>query len=246
MVVFSCSKKTCPRKRERPELFAPTRGAKKMKVYQDALNILNTVDTFVTALELVNAEKDIEAFRCKQCRVCRQSYRKSKAKPASKSALCKAFVLELKRRHLGKPCACGCGLVFTEENLSILEFDHLDQAAKVYGVCEYAYWAWPANGGIAGMEKEYAKCCAICKGCHRISSAAQSAAKAAIRSAAQRAANAAARLLQILKKGGYATKEKEYDAKKRRKYKDEKIAFVTQKRWTLLENVKPSYLSLLT
>jgi len=28
-------------------LFAPLKGAKKMKVYQDALNILNTVDTFI-------------------------------------------------------------------------------------------------------------------------------------------------------------------------------------------------------
>jgi len=69
-----------------------------------------------------------------------------------------------------------------------------------------------------GMEEEYAKCRAICMACHRISSAAQS------------AANAAARLLQMLNKGGYATKQKEYDAKRKRQYKDEKLAFVNKKK----------------
>ena len=68
------------------------------------------------------------------------------------------------------------------------------------------------------MEEEHAKCRAICMACHRISSAAQS------------AANAAARLLQILKQGGYATERKEYTVKLLRQYKDEKIAFVNQKK----------------
>ena len=40
---FACSQATCPRKREPPESFAPGRGAKKMRLFQDALNILNTV-----------------------------------------------------------------------------------------------------------------------------------------------------------------------------------------------------------
>ena len=230
MIVFSCSRKCCPRKRERPELFAPARGAKRMKDYGDALNILNTVDTFMTALELFKAEKVIETLRCKQCNVCRQSVIKSQAKPESKTAICKAFVQELKRRHLGKPCACGCGLVFTEENLTILEFDHLDPGTKKHDVCDYPFWACPVNRCTAGMEEEYAKCRAICMACHRISSAEQRAAKAAIRSAAQSAANAAARLLQMLNKGGYATKKKEYEAKKQRQYIDEKIAFVNKKK----------------
>jgi len=218
MVIFSCSHKGCPRKRERPELFAPARGAKRMKDYGDALNILNTVDTFRTALELFKAEKVIETLRCKTCNVCRQSSKKSNAKPESKNAICKAFVQDLKRRHLGKPCACGCGLVFTEENLSILEFDHLDPGTKKHSVCDYPFWARPVNGDTAGMEEEYAKCRAICMACHRISSA------------AQRAAKAAARLLQMLNKGGYATKKKEYEAKKHRQYKDEKLAFVNKKK----------------
>jgi len=230
MIVFSCSRKCCPRKRERPESFAPARGAKRMKDYGDALNILNTADTFRTPLELIKAEKVIETLRCKTCNACRQSDKKSKARPESKIAICKAFVQDLKRRHLGKPCACGCGLVFTEENLSILEFDHLDPGTKKHGVCYYPFWACPVNGGKAGMEEEYAKCRAICMACHRISSAAQSAAKAAIRSAAQRAANAAARLLQMLNKGGYATKRKESQAKRYRQYMDEKLAFVNKKK----------------
>ena len=121
-----------------------------MKVYQDALNILNTVNTFMTALELVKAEKDIEALRCKTCSVCRQSVKKSNARPESTTAICKAFVQDLKRRHLGKPCACGCGLVFTEENLSILEFAPLAPGTKKHSVCHYAFWAWPVNGGTAG------------------------------------------------------------------------------------------------
>ena len=218
MIVFSCSQTRCPRKRERPESFAPARGAKRMKDYGDALNILNTADTFMTALELIKAGKVIETLRCKRCNVCRQSDKKSNAKPESKKAICKAFVQELKRRHLGKPCACGCGLVFTEENLTILEFDHLDPGTKKHNVCHYAFWARPVNRGTAGMEEEYAKCRAICMACHRISSAAQS------------AANAATRLLQMLNKGGYATKKKEYEAKKQRQYKDEKLAFVNKKK----------------
>jgi len=230
MIVFSCSRKCCPRKRERPELFAPARGAKRMKDYGDALNILNTADTFRTPLELIKAEKVVETLRCKWCNVCRQCNKKSQARPESKTAICKAFVQELKRRHLGKPCACGCGLVFTEENLSILEFDHLDPGTKKHIVCYYPFWACPVNGGKAGMEEEYAKCRAICMACHRISSAAQRAAKAATRSAAQSAANAAARLLQMLNKGGYATKRKEYIAKRQRQYIDEKLAFVNKKK----------------
>ena len=202
--LFLCSKKSCPSKRVRPELFAPKRGAKNMKVFQDACNILkNTNDTFVSELELLDATKVIENLRCKLCSRCRNMTRKSQSRPTSKIHICKEYVKELKHRHLGQPCESGCGLIFTEANLSILEFDHLDPDTKTCEVCRYSYWTWPANGGIAGMEEEYAKCRAICKGCHRISSAAQS------------AANAAARLLQILKNGGYATEKKEYDAKKK-------------------------------
>ena len=228
MVFFPCSRATCPRKREPPESFAPLKGAKKMRVYQDALNILNTVDTFVTAAELLQATKDIDKLRCKRCLTCREIDKKSQRRPQSPHAICKAFLQDLKRRHVGKSCACGCGLVFSEANLSILEFDHLNQATKVQRLGDYIWWSW--NGGTAAMERESEKCRVICKGCHRISSAAQIAANAALRWAAQAAANAAADRLQFLGKGGYATNQKEYHAQWKRRSKDEKLAFVNEKK----------------
>lgn len=218
-LVFACSAARCPRKRERPESFAPLKGAKKMRVYQDALDILNTVDTFVTAAgraALLQATNDIDKLRTKQCLTCREIGKKSHERPESHKTKCKAFLQDLKRRHIRKSCACGCGLVFSEANLSILEFDHLDQATKVHCLGDYFWWA--CHGGTGAMERESEKCRAICKGCHRISSAAQA------------AANAAADRLQLLGKGGYATKQKEYDAKKHRRYKDEKLAFLNKKK----------------
>ena len=74
-LVFACSQSTCPRKRERPESFAPLKGAKKMRVYQDALDILNTVGTFVTAAgraALLQATNDIDKLRTKRCLTCRE------------------------------------------------------------------------------------------------------------------------------------------------------------------------------
>ena len=70
-------------------------------------------------------------------------------------------------------------------------------------------------------------------GCHRISSAAQAAANNALRRAAQAAANAAADRLQLLKMGGYATNRKEYEAKRKRRHKDEKLAFVNEKKMAI-------------
>jgi len=93
---------------------------------------------------------------------------------------------------------------------------------------DYIWWSW--NGGTQAMERESEKCRVICKGCHRISSAAQAAANAALCFAAQAAANAAADRLQLLGKGGYATKKKEYDAKRKRRQKDEKLAFLNEKK----------------
>ncbi len=234
MAFFACSQIGCPRKREPPESFAPRQGAKKMRVFQDALDILNTVGTFVTAAgraALLQATNDIDKNRCKQCLTCRESCKKSKRRPESPAAKCKAFLQDLKRRHLGKPCACGCGLVFSEANLAILEFDHLDQATKVHRLGHYAWWSW--NGGTAAMERESEKCRAICKGCHRISSAAQAAANGALRRAAQITANAAADRLQLLKMGGYATKQNESISKLHRRYKDEKLAFVNEKKMAI-------------
>ena len=97
-------------------------------------------------------------WRCKLCSVCRQSVRKCQTRPTSKDALCKAFVQELKRQHLGKPCACGCGLVPGPDG----------DGAKLYSIGNLVTNTMSPKTAIPLIKAETSKCRLMHCHCHKI------------------------------------------------------------------------------
>ena len=141
----------------------------------------------------------LEKARRKKCKHCRDINKKSENNPDTEKGACKAYYESLKLL----PCA-DCGKVGKFD----MEADHVD--GKVHKLSDYAWWA--CNGGVEAMKEEFERRCnARCSQCHLTNRT------------------------QVDWKRKYATLEempvetrKQKDAKRKRKYIDEKLAYVNQ------------------
>jgi len=90
------------------------------------------------------------------CLTCRESKRRSRINPTTKSGECRKVWKDWKDEH-----ACAqCG------DARHTEADHLGD--KVHACSDYKWWA--RHGGVEALELELKKCQPLCRFCHRLKS----------------------------------------------------------------------------
>ncbi|MAA50192.1 MAG: hypothetical protein CMP83_08455, partial [Gammaproteobacteria bacterium] len=98
-----------------------------------------------------------DACRTKKCVHCKASQKKTHNNPDTLTGRCKFYWYELRKA----PCT-DCG---RDDGYS--EYDHQEERGeKRHNLGDYCWWVW--NGGVEAMRAEAAKCVPRCRNCHQM------------------------------------------------------------------------------
>ena len=162
----TCSVKYCPRTCPVEE-FAPRKGEANIAKFRRAVAEYKETQSAAARATIVQ-------HATAHCDFCRDSAKRTRVNPTTKTGRCRAYWQELKETTFHTCVDCGGTRCVEADNVvaaadrAVLFAEGKVLHATHHALSNYSWWSQPGNGGVEGMKLEQAVCRPRCNMCHKL------------------------------------------------------------------------------